>query len=135
MVYSADDFSLTRPESRDREIQVTTYTGQPLVLRGGDLWDAATPTVTVMLAAGVVNLLPEDEDERSMGDECIAYRLGPQADKRGRVLQAAEPCRATGARKTYWKTLMVTMAGCCTPTMATDTREMEQPMHDTQRRI
>mmetsp|Transcript_4791 Transcript_4791/g.7412 ORF Transcript_4791/g.7412 Transcript_4791/m.7412 type:complete len:142 (+) Transcript_4791:367-792(+) len=88
-----------------------------------------------MLAVGRKNLLPEDEDLRPMGDECIAYRLGPQADKRGRVLQAAEPCRATGARKTYWKTLMATMAGCCTPTMATDVQAMEQPTHDSQRLI
>jgi len=28
-----------------------------------------------MLAVGRENLLPEDEDLRSMGDECIAYRL------------------------------------------------------------
>mmetsp|Transcript_104729 Transcript_104729/g.254203 ORF Transcript_104729/g.254203 Transcript_104729/m.254203 type:complete len:164 (+) Transcript_104729:80-571(+) len=112
MVYSADDFSLTRPEGQDREIHVTTCNWQILlvrrslwdVLRGGDLRDAALP-------------------------------IFARADKGGRVLQAAEPCRATGARKTYWKTLMATMAGCCTPTMATDVQAMEQPTHDSQRLI
>mmetsp|Transcript_104728 Transcript_104728/g.254200 ORF Transcript_104728/g.254200 Transcript_104728/m.254200 type:complete len:169 (+) Transcript_104728:80-586(+) len=102
MVYSADDFSLTRPEGQDREIHVTTCNWQILlvrrslwdVLRGGDLRDAALP-------------------------------IFARADQGGRVLHVAEPCRATGARKTYWKTLMARMAGCCTSTMAIGSRRAD----------